>query len=237
MKIVKAKSYNDMCRKAANIISAQVILKSNSVIGLATGSTPIGVYAQLIDWCKKGDVSFEDAISVNLDEYCGLPASHQESYRSFMNTHFFNQLNIKRENTHILDGMADDFGAECKRFDRLIDGMGGIDLQLLGVGNNGHIGFNEPDELFTLDTHRVILSESTRKANSRFFNNDISQVPKAALTLGVRHIMQAEKIVVVANGLAKIDIINQAFEGHVTPKLPISILQIHPNVTVVYSEQ
>ncbi|MCK5128735.1 MAG: glucosamine-6-phosphate deaminase [Clostridiales bacterium] len=236
MKFVQAKNYSDMSRKAANIISAQVILKNDSVIGLATGSTPIGVYTQLIDWHKKGDLSFAKAISVNLDEYCGLPVSHPESYRSFMDNNFFDHIDIERNNTYLPDGMAIDFSKECKDYDQLIDDLGGIDLQLLGVGNNGHIGFNEPSEEFYIDTHSVELTQSTIASNARFFEDDISKVPKTALTLGIRYIMQAKKIVLIANGEVKMNVIERAFSGKITPMLPISILQLHSNVTIVYSK-
>jgi glucosamine-6-phosphate deaminase len=212
-------------------------MKNDSVLGLATGSTPIGIYKQLIEWYKKGDISFENVITVNLDEYCGLPASHPESYRSFMNTHFFNEININKDNTYLPEDMATDYDSECKSYDQLVDDLGGIDLQLLGVGNNGHIGFNEPNEVFTINTHCEELSESTITANARFFDNDMGKVPKKALTLGMRHIMQAKKIVLAANGPAKLDVIDRAFKGDIDPLLPISILQLHPDVTIVSSEK
>jgi glucosamine-6-phosphate deaminase len=237
MKMIKVENYKEMSRKAANLISAQVLLKNDSVLGLATGSTPIGTYAQLIDWYKKGDISFKNVITVNLDEYCGLPATHPESYRSFMDTHFFDHIDIIKENTYLPEDMHSNYAEECKSYDQLIDKLGGIDLQLLGVGNNGHIGFNEPNEVFTINTHCEDLSESTIEANARFFENDKGKVPKKALTLGMRHIMQAKKIVLVANGEEKLKVIDEAFKGEINPKLPISILQLHPDVTIVCSEE
>ncbi len=236
MKLILAKDYRDMSRKAANIISAQVILKENSVLGLATGSTPIGAYKQLIEWYEKGDISFASAVTVNLDEYCGLPPEHAQSYRSFMQENLFRRIDIKRENTHIPDGMAKDHEAECEAYDSFIMSLGGIDLQLLGIGQNGHIGFNEPDEQFVMQTHRVRLSDTTRQANARFFDGDPEKVPAYALTMGMRHIMQAKKVLLIASGAQKLEVIDRALNGPVTPRLPASILQLHKDLTVVCCE-
>lgn len=232
MKILKAADYQGMCRKAANILSAQVILFPGSVLGLATGSTPLGVYEQLAEWYNKGDVDFSKVKTVNLDEYCGLSPEHPQSYRYYMNHNFFNQINIPLENTHLPDGLARDMEAECVRYDDLIASLGGIDLQLLGIGHNGHIGFNEPDQAFGKLTHCVSLNERTIEANARFFDSE-AQVPKKALSMGVRSIMQAKKILLVVNGADKADILHQALMGPVTPTVPASILQLHPDVTVV----
>lgn len=237
MKLVLAKDYRDMSRKAANVISSQVILKENSFLGLATGSTPIGAYQQLIEWHKKGDVSFASAFTVNLDEYCGLPASHEQSYLSFMNANFFNYIDIRRENVHLPNGMARNYEVECEAYDSLISRLGGIDLQLLGIGPNGHIGFNEPDKQFMMKTHRVRLSDATRQANARFFGDDPNNVPEFALTMGMLHIMQAKKILLVANGQKKLAVLDRALNGPVTPRLPASLLQLHSDLTVVYSEK
>ena len=178
MKIYEAHSMGEMSRKAANIISAQVILYPHSVLGLATGSSPIGTYEQLADWYKKGDLDFSEVTTVNLDEYRGLDGSSEQSYRYFMNRHLFSKVNIKLERTHIPNGMAEDVEAECRRYDDLIASLGGIDLQLLGLGHNGHIGFNEPSGAFEKTTHCVDLGESTIQANSRFYlYNQISQYP------------------------------------------------------------
>lgn len=235
MKIIKAKDYQDMSRKAANIISAQIIMKPDCVLGLATGSTPIGTYDQLIDWYKKGDLDFSQVSSVNLDEYRGLSHTDPQSYYYFMHEHLFKQVNIREEATFVPDGTNPDAEAACAAHEEIIKKLGGIDLQLLGLGNNGHIGFNEPSEAFEKETHCVDLTESTIQANSRFFDS-IDQVPTQAYTMGIKSIMMAKKILIVANGEGKADIVARAFWGPVTPDVPASILQMHPNVTVVCDE-
>lgn len=224
-----------MSRKAANILSAQVILKHNCVLGLATGSTVEGIYKQLIMMNQNGDVDFSGVRSVNLDEYVGLAGDHNQSYRYFMDTNLFNQINIHKDNTNVPDGMAADIEAECIRYENLIKELGGIDLQLLGLGHNGHIGFNEPDDYFPLLTHRVQLKESTIKANSRFFENE-DQVPREAITMGIKSIMQAKRILLCVSGEAKAEILKKVLSGPVTPEVPGSILQLHPNLTVVADE-
>ncbi|MBZ4671762.1 MAG: glucosamine-6-phosphate isomerase [Oscillospiraceae bacterium] len=233
MKLIEAKNYADLSRKAANIISAQVILSPRSVLGLATGSTPIGTYKQLIEWYQKGDIDFSNVKTVNLDEYWGLSGDNPQSYRYFMDENFFNHINIKKENTFVPNGMAKDAEEECRRYDELISNLGGIDLQLLGIGHNGHIGFNEPEKAFEKTTHMVDLNESTIKANARFFNS-IDEVPKRAITMGIKSIMQARKILLVANGKDKKDIVERALYGSITPSVPASILQLHSDLTVVY---
>ncbi len=233
MRIIEAKDYADLSRKAANVISAQVILEPHSVLGLATGSTPIGTYKQLIDWYNKGDIDFSKAKSVNLDEYIGLDGSNDQSYRYFMDTNFFNGINIKKENTYVPNGMAKDMEAECVRYDELISSLGGIDLQLLGIGHDGHIGFNEPGAAFEKTTHIVELEETTIKANARFFGSE-EAVPKKAITMGIKSIMRAKRLLLIANGPDKKDIMEKALHGPVTPMVPASILQFHPNLTVVY---
>jgi len=235
MIIYKAKDYKDMSRKAANIISAQVIMKPNCVIGLATGTSPIGTYHQLIEWCDKGDLDFTDVKTVNLDEYKDLPRKSDQSYYYFMNENLFKHINIKPENTHLPDGMAKDEDAECERYNGIIRSLGGIDLQLLGIGHNGHIGFNEPGEAFEKNTHCVALTESTINANSRLFN-DPAEVPRYAYTMGIKMIMQARKILVVVNGEDKAEIVKQSLFGPVTPSVPASILQMHNDVTLVGDE-
>lgn len=236
MRVINAKSYGDMSRKAANVLSAQVILKSNCVLGLATGATVLGIYEQLIDWYQKGDIDFTGVRTVNLDEYVGLSKDHEQSYRHYMDTNFFQQINIKLKNTHLPNGMAESIEEECKRYDALIEGLGGIDLQLLGLGHNGHIGFNEPNEAFEKLTHCVQLKETTRKANARFFERE-AQVPKKAITMGIKSIMQAKRIVLCVSGAHKAEILKQVLTGPVTPALPGSILQMHPNLTVVADEE
>ncbi len=232
MRVYQAENYKAMSRRAANIISAQVIYKPGCVLGLATGSTPIGTYQQLIEWYKKGDLSFAEVHSVNLDEYVGLPGTHDQSYRWFMQTNFFDHIDIRPDWTNVPVGTAPDPQAECARYNQVIRDLGGIDLQLLGMGHNGHIGFNEPGEAFELETHLVDLTESTIQANARFFAS-MDQVPRQALTMGIKSIMQAKHILVVVSGEDKADIVLRAFRGPVTPEVPASILQVHPNVTLV----
>lgn len=232
MKIIRVDSYEKLSRQAANIISAQVILKPNAVLGLATGSSPIGTYRQLIKWYEKGDIDFSNVTTVNLDEYCGLSPDNDQSYRYFMDTNLFNHINIKKENTNVPSGLAADPAAECARYDALISSLGGIDVQLLGIGHNGHIGFNEPDSAFEKTTHIVELKASTIEANARFFQ-DKSQVPTSAITMGIKSIMNARKILLIANGKDKKEILEKALFGPVTPEVPASILQLHPDLTVI----
>lgn len=232
MKIIKAKDYNDMSRKAANIISAQIILRPQSVLGLATGSSPIGTYQQLVEWYKKGDLDFSQVTTVNLDEYCGLDGSDEQSYRYFMNHHLFNNVNIRMEQTFVPNGKAANIEEECARYDNLIESLGGIDLQVLGLGHNGHIGFNEPSGAFEKTTHCVDLEEHTIEANSRFFGSS-DKVPRKAITMGIKSIMLAKSILLIVNSEDKKDILNKALYGPVTPQIPASILQLHPNFTVV----
>lgn len=236
MQFYEVKTYQEMSRKAANIISAQIIGKPDTVLGLATGSTPIGTYRQLIDWYKKGDLDFSEVTTVNLDEYYGLSGTHEQSYRYFMNTNLFDHINIKKENTFVPNGLAEDAAAEGARYDERIRALGGIDLQLLGIGVDGHIGFNEPDEVFVKGTHLVTLDPSTIAANARFFKN-ADEVPRQAMTMGMMSIMQAKKILMIAAGENKEQILQQAFEGPVTPKLPASLLQLHPDVTIIFTKQ
>lgn len=235
MKIYKAKDYKDMSRKAANIISAQVIMKPNCVLGLATGSTPIGTYAQLVEWYNKGDLDFSEVTTVNLDEYKGLPRTNDQSYYYFMHQHLFDRVNIDPERTNVPNGMEPDAEKECGRYEELIRSLGGVDFQLLGLGHNGHIGFNEPGEAFEKETHCVDLTESTIEANKRFFAS-ADDVPKQAYTMGIKTIMQAKKILIVVNGENKADIVERAFFGPVTPEVPASILQLHNDVTLVGDE-
>ena len=236
MKFITVDTYEKLSRQAANIISAQVILKPDSVLGLATGSSPLGTYKQLIEWYEKGDIDFSKVTSVNLDEYVGLDCTNDQSYRYFMNKNFFEHINIDLGNTFVPNGCAVDLAGEGKRYDDHIAELGGIDLQLSGIGLDGHIGFNEPDKYFVKSTHVVDLHESTIKANSRFFAN-IDEVPKRAITMGMVSIMQAKKILLIASGKEKRDILEKAFYGPITPEIPASILQLHPDITVIYSEK
>lgn len=232
MQVYVAESYADMSRKAANILSAQVILKPDTVMGLATGSSPVGTYQQLIEWYKKGDLDFAQVRTVNLDEYAGLAPEHSQSYRRFMQENFFDHINIPRENTHVPNGLAPDLEAECRRYNQVIQSLGGIDIQLLGMGHNGHIGFNEPGQAFELETHVVDLTDNTIEANARFFASR-DEVPRQAITMGIKSIMQAQRIVMVVSGADKADIVRAAFAGPVVPQVPASILQMHPNFILV----
>lgn len=235
MRIYNAKDYKDMSRKAANMLSAQVIMKPNCVLGLATGSSPIGTYDQLVEWYKKGDLNFAEVTTVNLDEYRGLPKENDQSYYYFMHQHLFDRVNINPGRTYLPNGMELDRDAECARYSSLIRELGGIDMQLLGIGHNGHIGFNEPGEAFEKDVHCVDLTETTIQANKRFFAS-IDDVPKQAYTMGIKTIMQAKKIVIIASGADKAEIIKKAFFGPVTPQVPASILQMHNDVTLIADE-
>lgn len=234
MRIIRVKDYQQMSRAAANVISAQVILKPNCVLGLATGSSPIGAYQQLIEWYKKGDVDFSQVTTVNLDEYVGLTPDHDQSYHYFMHHNFFDSINLDPARINIPDGCAKDMPAECARYDGILRSLG-VDLQLLGLGNNGHIGFNEPDDVFSKGTHVVTLTESTREANKRFFPS-IDDVPKTAVSMGVFDILQAKRVLMVASGKAKAQAVRDAFFGPITPQVPASILQFHADFTLVADE-
>ena len=232
MRIYEAKDYQEMSRKAANILSAQVILKPDSVLGLATGSTPIGMYDQLVEWYKKGDLDFSKVKTVNLDEYKGLTHDNDQSYYYFMHEHLFDRVNIDPANTNVPDGTEEDPEKECARYEKLIESMGGVDIQLLGIGHNGHIGFNEPDSTFAKTTHCVDLAESTIEANKRFFAS-VDDVPRQAYTMGIGTIMKEKKILLIVNGESKADAVAKAFFGPVTPEVPASILQFHSDVVVI----
>lgn len=235
MQIYRAKDYEDMSKKAANIIASQVVLKPDCVLGLATGSTPIGAYKNLVEKYEQGDLDFSQVTTVNLDEYKGLPRENDQSYYYFMHDNLFDHVNVKPENTHLPDGTKEDANEECARYEELIRSLGGQDLQLLGLGHNGHIGFNEPDTVFEKTTHCVDLQESTIEANKRFFAS-VDDVPKQAYTMGIGTIMQAKKILVVVSGEDKADTVAKAFFGPVTPEVPASILQFHKDVILVADE-
>lgn len=236
MRIISVKDYAQMSRAAANIISAQVILKPDCVLGLATGSSPVGAYQQLIKWYQKGDLDFARVTTVNLDEYMGLAPDHPQSYHFFMHDNFFDHIDIDPTHINIPDGTAADMEAECARYDATLRSVGPIDMQLLGLGNNGHIGFNEPSDVFAKGTHVVSLSDSTRKANQRFFPS-LDAVPAAAVSMGIFDIIQAKKVLMVASGKAKAQAIKEAFFGPVTPQVPASILQFHQDFTLVADEE
>ena len=220
MKIIRANDYADMSRKAANILSAQIILKPDCVLGLATGGTPVGAYQQLVEWYNKGDLDFSGVTTVNLDEYRGLPKDHPESYWSFMHRHLFDHVNINPARINLPDGTNPDADAACAQYNQII-----------------HIGFNEPGEAFELETHCVDLTQETIEANKRFFDGNVDLVPKQAYTMGIKTIMQARKVLMVVNGTGKAEIVKKAFFGPVTPEVPASILQMHPDFTLVGDEE
>ena len=232
MRIYQEADYEAMSLRAARIMAAEVVRKPECVLGLATGSTPVGAYRQLSQWNQEGHLSFREVRTVNLDEYKGLEPTHDQSYRYFMQVNFFDHLDILRENTHVPNGMAADADAECKRYDELIRSLGYADLQLLGIGHNGHIGFNEPGSAFVAPTHVVDLTERTIEANSRFFAS-ADDVPRQAMTMGIGCIMAARRILMVVSGEDKAQAIYDAFCGPIDPKCPASILQLHPYVVLV----
>ncbi|MCR5735483.1 MAG: glucosamine-6-phosphate deaminase [Lachnospiraceae bacterium] len=232
MRIIKTQDYRALSSTAADIIASQINTKPDSVLGLATGTSPIGIYDELVERYLKGELDFARIKTVNLDEYMGLPADNRNSYRYFMDTHLFDRININKINTHIPDGMTDDPAKEATSYDKMIQSLGGIDLQLLGIGRNGHIGFNEPSDHFEKCTHAVELARSTIEANSRLFESP-SDVPTHAITMGIGAIMQARRILLVATGPDKAGILKEALFGNITPKVPASILQLHPDLIVV----
>lgn len=235
MNIIVTKDYDDMSRKAANIISAQIITKPNCVLGLATGSSPVGTYAQLVEWYKKGDLDFSQVSTVNLDEYRGLDHDNDQSYYYFMMNNLFKHVNIDLSRTHVPNGTEADPEKACSDYEEIVKSYGGADLQLLGLGHNGHIGFNEPSDEFPKFTHCVDLTESTIRANARFFEK-IEDVPTQAYTMGIGTIMRAKRILLIASGKDKAEAVKKAFFGPVQPQVPASILQLHPDVTVVLDE-
>ena len=234
MRIVKTKDYAELSRKAANIIASQVIMKPDCVLGLATGSSPLGTYKELIDRYNTGDLDFSEIKSVNLDEYKGLTRDNDQSYYYFMYNNFFKHINIDMANTNVPDGTEADSDVACSKYNKIIESVGG-NLQLLGIGRNGHIGFNEPDDEFVKLTHCVDLQPSTIEANKRFFAS-IDDVPKQAYTMGIQTIMQAKKVLLIASGEDKAEAVKAAFFGPVTPKVPASILQLHSDCVVVADE-
>lgn len=232
MKIIVVEDYKEMSRKAAEILIKKVQEKQNAVLGLATGSTPVGLYEELIKDHQTNGTSYKDIHTVNLDEYIGLPKEDKNSYYTFMCEHLFNHIGIPAEHTHIPNGETNDLLEECDRYENIIESLGQVDLQILGIGSNGHIGFNEPGSSFTGKTHIIDLKESTRQANARFFKS-IDEVPKQAITMGVGTIMKSKEILLLASGTAKAEAIRGTIHGEITEELPASILQTHPNVTLI----
>ncbi len=232
MRIVLSDTYRDMSRRAAYIVASQIILNPRSVLGLATGDTPLGLYRMLISMYWAGDLDFSGITTFNLDEYHGLSEESPYSYHFYMKQNFFQHINMKEEQWHIPRGTTENVEEECRLYDRAIENAGGIDLQILGLGVDGHIGFNEPDEKFEGGTHLVELQESTIRANARFFPS-LEEVPRFALSMGIKTIMKAKKILLLASGASKAGAIYEALRGEVIPELPASILQLHPDVTCI----
>ena len=237
LNIIKVKTPEEMGKAAADEFEAVIHAKPACVIGLATGSTPLPLYRELIAREQAGLIDFSRVRSANLDEYKGLAPDHPQSYRRFMQENLFDHISIKPENTIVPDGLAADIPAMCEAYERKIEDWGGVDIQLLGIGHDGHIGFNEPGEAFELETHCVNLTAETIEANKRFFDGNVDLVPKQAYTMGIKTIMQARKVLMVANGKGKAEIIKKAFFGPVTPEVPASILQMHPDFTLVGDEE
>ncbi|NFO15459.1 glucosamine-6-phosphate deaminase [Clostridium botulinum] len=236
MKILVCENYDKLSEKAAQIIMSQITLKSNSILGLATGSTPIGMYKKLVEMYENKMIDFSDVKTFNLDEYQNLPISNDQSYHYFMDDNLFNYINVKRENIHIPNGMANDIENECIKYDNLIKEAGGIDIQVLGIGNNAHIGFNEPTVSFEKKTYVVELEESTKIANARFFNS-LDEVPSKAITMGIGSIFESKKIMLLATGKNKAKAIYDTIYGKVTPEVPASILQFHDDVIVILDKK
>lgn len=237
MKIVICNSYDEMSMLGAKVIAGQILTKSNSVIGLATGSTPLGLYKNLIKMNKDGLLDFTDVTTFNLDEYYPIDPKDKNSYRRFMDENLFNHINIKKENAHVLNGAAQDYEKECEEYDNNIRAHGGIDVMLLGIGRNGHIGFNEPNESLVSATHRQILTENTRDANSRFFSG-IDEVPKAALTMGMGTIIkESKKIILLASGKDKHEAVKGLVSGNITSNDPASYLNLHKDVTLFLDKE
>lgn len=232
MRILSVANYNAVSFHAARLISAQVLTKPNAVLGLATGSSPEGAYRQLIADCKDNLLDFSRIHTVNLDEYWDMEPSHPQSYRYFMNEKLFNHINIDLKNTHTPNGKAENPDKECQDYSEMITNMGGIDLQVIGIGSNGHIGFNEPGEHFSAGTHLQSLKAETREDNKRFFDS-LEDVPTHALTMGIREIMQARAVVMIASGKNKAQAVHDMLLGNICPQCPASILQLHPNFTLI----
>lgn len=232
MRIIIVENYEEMSIKAASIVKSQVILKPVCVLGCATGQTPLGTYRELIKAYQNKEVDFAQVTFFNLDEYCKIEKHNPQSYHYYMKENFFNHIHAKKNNTFIPDGMALDMDAECKNYDQKIREYGGIDLQILGIGGNGHIGFNEPSACYNPQTHVIELTEETIADNARYFESK-SDVPVAAVTMGIEAIMKAKRVVLLASGKGKADAIYKTIKGGICPQVPASILQLHPDAIFV----
>ena len=235
MKLIVTKDYESMSIRAAQEMAALISSKPNAILGLATGGTPVGMYKKLIEMNKEGNLDFSKVITINLDEYIGLSENHPKSYRFFMNENLFNHINIDKKNTFLPNGLAENIEQEGKNYDNMIDSLGGTDIQLLGIGKNGHIAFNEPDEDLVAGTHSTKLTESTINSNARFFNS-IDEVPKTAITMGLGQIMKAKKILLLASGKDKAEAIKGLMSGKITTSNPSTMLQMHKNVILIADE-
>lgn len=235
MKLFKVASYDEMSKVAASHVFEVIKKSANCVLGLATGSSPVGLYRELISQTNHAGLSFRNVVTFNLDEYFGLDANDSQSYAHFMNEHLFHHVDIQKNNIYIPNGKAENHEQECKRYDSLLSAFGGVDIQILGIGRNGHIGFNEPGAFFEPNTHVVTLDHKTIEDNARFFE-DKEKVPKTAISMGVRNILSAKKIILLAYGVEKAEALYKMFSGPITPSLPASILQVHPNVEVICDE-
>ena len=235
MKLIVVNNYEELSKVAAKEFSKIIKEKENVVLGLATGGSPVGMYKELIRMYEQKELNFSKTTTVNLDEYIGLNPEHNQSYRYFMNNNLFNHINIDKSNTFVPNGLAEDLEAQCKEYDQKIAELGGIDIQLLGVGNNGHIAFNEPNNELSSGTHIISLTDNTIEANARFFDN-IYDVPRKAITMGVGGIMKAKKIILIASGESKAEAIKGIFSGKITTANPATMLQMHRDVTVIVDE-
>ncbi|MFD3158052.1 glucosamine-6-phosphate deaminase [Haloimpatiens sp. FM7330] len=232
MRLIVVDNYEEMSKKAASIMASQIILKPESILGLATGSTPLGMYKELIKMYNDGEVDFSQVRTFNLDEYYGIRRDNEQSYYYYMDNNFFKYINVKEDNINIPNGTAEDVEQECINYDKRIKESGGIDIQVLGIGVNGHIGFNEPDVNFEAQTHLVKLDKKTIESNARFFNS-IEEVPVKAVSMGMKTIMNSKKIILLANGINKADAIEKTMKGKISPEVPASILQLHNDVTII----
>ncbi|MBX4268108.1 glucosamine-6-phosphate deaminase [Clostridium estertheticum] len=236
MRIIVVDNYEEMSKKAALMVASQVMLKPDSVLGLATGDTPLGMYEELVKLYNKKEVDFKEVRTFNLDEYYGLDPENPQSYYSFMNKNLFDKVDISKNNINMPDGMVKDVNDFCLLYENKIKLLGGIDMQVLGIGGNGHIGFNEPNVNFEAQTHLVNLDEQTIEANSRFFKS-IEEVPVKAISMGIKTIMNSKKIILLANGLNKAEAIAKAVNGKINPSIPASILQLHNDVTIIIDKE
>lgn len=235
MRIIITKNYEELSKVAANEMAETIKNNPKAILGLATGGSPIGMYKELIRMNKEGEIDFSTITTVNLDEYIGLSGEHTQSYRYFMNDNLFNHINIDKKNTYVPNGLAENVEEECKNYDAKIADLGGTDVQLLGIGNNGHIAFNEPDQELVAGTHLTGLTEDTIKANARFFDS-IDEVPKTALTMGLGGIMKSKKIIVIASGEGKAEAVKAMVNGKISTNMPASMLQMHRDVVVIIDE-